>query len=502
MINFAIMKPIEMIRILKHQFALAAFAASAMLLSACQGNREAAETSNQQPQIFPDYRNVTLPPNIAPINFMIADAHEVTARFLVDGQEVIDAEGRDGVVDIQLGEWQSLMRQAAGHRVEVEVSAWSDRHPEGLRYRPFAFTVATDSIDPYVAYRLIEPGYEAWRQMGIYERQLDNFEETEVVSNKTTKSACVNCHHFDRRSAQRMMFHARGANGGTIILDHGQLTKVKPEETGPHKGAVYPAWHPAGRYIAFSSNQTRQTFFGQGRQPLEVYDRESDLILFDTQTNQTLSDPRFLTAEQLETFPAWSPDGRWLYFCAAPSRQLPDERRQVHYSILRVAFDAATGQLGSEVDTIYNARTSGGSASFPRISPSGDYLLFTHAAYGTFPIWHNEADLRMIDLHTLQPIDISAWNAKDQTDSYHSWSANGRWVIFSSRRLDGRYTRLFIGYLDRQGKAHKPFLLPQRDPRANELRLKSYNIPEFVDGRIDMPAQAVELFRCPDKLIQ
>ena len=144
----------------------------------------------------------------------------------------------------------------------------------------------------------------------------------------------------------------------------------------------------------------------------------------------------------------------------------------------------------------------GGSASFPRVSPDGKYMLYTQADFGTFPIWHNEADLKMTDLQTGAPVDIDIWNDKDNTDSYHSWSKNGRWVMFSSRRLDGRYTRLFIAYLDKDGKPYKPFLLPQKDPRQNTLRLKSYNIPEFVDGKVDMPENTVELYKCEDKIIK
>ena len=108
----------------------------------------------------------------------------------------------------------------------------------------------------------------------------------------------------------------------------------------------------------------------------------------------------------------------------------------------------------------------------------------------------------MLDLTTGAPVDINVWNDADNTESYHSWSKNGRWVMFASRRLDGRYTRVFFAHLDKDGKPGKPFLLPQRDPRHNIERLKSYNIPEFVDGRVDMPASTVELFRCADKLIK
>ena len=181
---------------------------------------------------------------------------------------------------------------------------------------------------------------------------------------------------------------------------------------------------------------------------------------------------------------------------------MPAERKELHYSILRVGFDSNSGKLGEAIDTVYNARTQGGSASFPRVSPDGKYLLFTLSDFGTFPIWHNEADLKMIDLHTGASVDIDVWNDNDNTESYHSWSNNGRWVMFSSRRLDGRYTRLFIAGLDKNGKPRKPFLLPQKDPRQNTLRLKSYNIPEFMDGKVVMPDNTVGLFECEDNIIK
>ena len=174
----------------------------------------------------------------------------------------------------------------------------------------------------------------------------------------------------------------------------------------------------------------------------------------------------------------------------------------LYYSILRVDFDANSGKLGETIDTVYNAKTQGGSASFPRISPDGKYLLYTLADFATFPIWHNEADLRMMLLSNGEPVNVSIWNDKDNTESYHSWSKNGRWVLFSRRRLDGRYTRLFIAGLDKNGKSLKPFLLPQKDPRQNTLRLKSYNIPEFIDGKVEMPDNTVELYKCEDKIIK
>ena len=57
--------------------------------------------------------------------------------------------------------------------------------------------------------------------------------------------------------------------------------------------------------------------------------------------------------------------------------------------------------------------------------------------------------------------------------------------MFSSRRIDGLYTRLYMTYVDEAGQEHKPFLLPQRNPKKfYEDLMFSYNIPEFIKGPV------------------
>jgi len=80
----------------------------------------------------------------------------------------------------------------------------------------------------------------------------------------------------------------------------------------------------------------------------------------------------------------------------------------------------------------------------------------------------------------------------DDTESYHSWSSNSRWFIFSSRRIDGLYTRPFIAYMDENGKAGKPFLLPQKDTEYYDRLLFSFNIPEFINARVDFNISELE----------
>lgn len=417
-------------------------------------------------------------------------ASSLRADFMQDADLLLSVAGKN-TVDIPEADWNKIVTEQKGKILSVVVSVWNEKHPEGIKYKPFGIKITPDSIDGWIAYRLIEPGYEAWSRMGIYQRDLSSFTEKEIVTNHKDKSSCVNCHSFNRYSSHDFMFHARGQNGGTIVVRDGTPEKVSLDKLDPGKQGVYPAWHPSGRYIAFSSNVTRQSFLHHGEKPLEVYDLESDLILYDVTRKQVLADPRFNDKDQWETFPGWSPDGTQLYFCSASPRNMPLDYKQLKYALCRIPFDAASGKLGERVDTLYNPAIMGGSASFPRVSPDGRYLLYTEAASATFPVWHKEADLKMINLENGETVDTDIINSND-TESYHAWSSNGRWILFSSRRIDGRYTRLYIARMDADGTLHKPFLLPQRNPEDNSLRMKSYNIPEFIQEEVTLPQQKMD----------
>lgn len=95
----------------------------------------------------------------------------------------------------------------------------------------------------------------------------------------------------------------------------------------------------------------------------------------DLDRNLILSSPLTCDTAQLETFPTFSPDGRYIYYCVADRDGLRTENlKGLHYNLVRIPFDERTGQIttdASRVDTLYNAR----SVCHPRISPDGRFLL-------------------------------------------------------------------------------------------------------------------------------
>ena len=457
------------------------------LISACS-RIKTYTVLDEPPLIFPDYSEVVIPPNIAPLNFYIhGNARRYMAR-IIAGSDSFDVFCRNSV-KIPQKKWKRLLANNAGNNMTIKI--FSKNEKGWKKYNDIALKIAIDKIDPFLAYRLIEPGYVYWDKMGIYQRNIESFEEKPILLNTLTGGSCMNCHSFSQNNPEKMLLHIRAVNAGTIFIDNKQITKVDTRTPDNISAAVYPRWHPQGRFVAFSTNLTSQAFHTTSNNLIEVYDSASDLIIYDTETNTIYSHPLISSSERFETHPEWSPDGKWLYFCSAPAIKMPENYDSLRYDIFRIDFDHETGKIGNNKKLVWQASTSGKTVAFPRISPDGKYMLVCVFDYGTFPVWHKESDLYIIDLETGDERNTAEINS-NESESYHSWSTNGKWLAFTSRRIDGMYSRLYIAHFDETGKFKKPFLLPQKNPKKYEISLKSYNVPEFLTGKVEVKMRKLE----------
>ena len=480
------------------------FAFLLVLLAGCRRTSVPEHYSPIQvpPTIYPDYSDVTVPVNIAPLRFeLLVGADEAVTRYAAGDEEIICAgiKARPDVDD-----WKSLMAKASGGSVDVEI--YARKGERWVRFRPFQIHVSPDSIDPWLSYRLISPSYVAYEELTINQRCLENFDEQVIVDNMlcSTESGgqCVNCHNYQSYNPRRMQFHARETDGGTVVVYDDRIFKVDLNTDSTLAAGAYPSWHPQLPLIAYSTNKTMQAFHTSALDKIEVLDAASDLILYDIERQElTTVSPEI---DELEIFPSWSPDGRYLYFCSAhfrynpyvtdsasqkvllststPEQEIIMRAGELKYNIYRLPFDPITRQFG-ERELVYDAASVGRSATLPRLSPDGRRLMFTVGDHGCFHIWHHDADLWMLDLKTGQAEPMTILNS-DEAESYHSWSSNGRWVVFSSRRGDGVFTRPFIAHVDANGKASRPFELPAADPDYHRQLMKSYNVPELMSGPV------------------
>lgn len=452
------------------------------LVAACTETVSDAKQETAQPNIYPDYIGVTIPVNIAPLDFCMADekASCIDAVITDSHGNNLHSQGKESV-DFDIDDWKEMLGQNRGGSLSITVSA---KYDDGWHtYRPFSIYVSPDSIDYGICYRLIEPGYEVWSKMGIYERDLSSFDERVLIEN-TQFEGCVNCHSFNRGNPADMSLHIRGPHGATLLRqNYGPVTAYNTKTDQTLGLCVYPYWHPSGRYIAYSTNTTNQLFHSANHNRIEVFDTASDLQVYDVEKNELLLSPLLKNDSVYETFPVFSADGRSLYFCAA--RALPEGSHQldsIRYNLCRVDFDPATGTFGDSIETVIDAEAQQKSVSFPRPSYDGRYLCYTLSDYGQFSIWHHEADLYLLDLSTGENRPMTAANSKD-TESFHNWSTNSRWMVLSSRRDDGLFTRPYFCHIDAKGNVTKAFMLPQRNPRRfYRDRFLSFNVPDFIIG--------------------
>ena len=478
---------------MRHLFTIIA---SALLLTACGPELPTKFTESQSlPMIYPDYTDVTIPVNLAPLTFqMDVPADEMAARFACGDQQLICGGSK---IQPDATDWQTLVEAAKGRAITVDV--YASVKGQWTHYKPFKIYVSPDSIDPYISYRLIAPSYVTYNDLTISQRCLENYDESVVYDNMLctdgSQGQCINCHNYQNYNPNRMQFHARQNMGGTIVAYDGDIRKINMRNDSLLAAGVYPAWHPWLKLIVYSTNLTHQTFHTVNPNKIEVFDTRSDLMAFDVEKNEVTNLESGMG--ELEVFPCWSPDGKAIYYCSAhleyhdsidEGQEYMMRAEQVKYNIYKKTFDPDTRQFGPR-QLVFDAAALDKSATLPRISPDGRYLMFAMARYGVFHIWHRDADLCLIDLKTGHARTMKEINS-DDVESYHSWSSNGRWVVFSSRRYDGNFTRPFFAHIDQQGRGAKPFELPQSDPDYHRQFLRSYNIPEFMSGPVTIGPQA------------
>jgi hypothetical protein len=161
----------------------------------------------------------------------------------------------------------------------------------------------------------------------------------------------------------------------------------------------------------------------------------------------------------------------------------PQRYDEVKYDLLRISYDLDSDKWG-QLETVLSAQDTGLSILQPRISPDGRWLLFCMCDYGSFPVYHQSSDLYIMDLKTARQTGQYKYRRlqvnSDQSESWHSWSSNSRWIAFSSKRGKGVFTRSYFSYVDQAGKVYKALLLPQKDPAFYDSCLKTYSVPELI----------------------
>ncbi|HKM92485.1 MAG TPA: hypothetical protein VJY41_02410 [Prolixibacteraceae bacterium] len=445
------------------------------------------EETEKQASIFPEYQDIVIPLNIAPLNFKINEPGKKQIVSFSTHNYTFKVKAKNGNIVIPRQKWRKLLNAPDQTNIHIDIY---NQHKKGqwIKYPTINNTLSTDTIDSHIVFRHISAGYILWGDMGIYQRNIESYKKTPVLLNNETNNNCMHCHTFHKNDPSKMLIHLRGGPNGTLLYNDGKVSLINTKTKYTMAAGVYPAWHPNGNIIAFSVNLISQKFHTAGYEDITVFDQASDIITYNIKNNEISTSPKIST-QSMENLPNWSPDGKHLYYISSGQYQAGIEDTLVKYDLLRIAYNEIDGSWG-QVDTILTAAETGKSISFPEVSPNGKYLLFCMSNFGYFTIHRKSSDLYLMDLETMQYQPLKNVNS-EYTESFHSWSSNSKWFLFVSKRIDGLYSRVYFCHVDKNGMVSNPILLPQKHANYYENSTINYNRPVFIKRKIE--AQSYQL---------
>ncbi|NIP27914.1 MAG: hypothetical protein GWN67_20420, partial [Phycisphaerae bacterium] len=206
-------------------------------------------------EIFPDYSGVVFPPNIAPLNFVV---REEGLRYCVviyskQGKR-IEIFSRSPKIVIPQKQWRKLLKINRGEEISFDVFVQKQKQ-QWKRFDTITNKIAHEKIDDFLVYRRIHPAYSTWRKMGVYQRNLQNYDESLILNNGYYGDGCLNCHTFCQGRPEKMLLGIRSAIYGSseLLVQDGTADKIATK-------FGYTSWHPSGRLATYSINKIRLFF--------------------------------------------------------------------------------------------------------------------------------------------------------------------------------------------------------------------------------------------------
>ena len=271
-------------------------------------------------------------------------------------------------------------------------------------------------------------------------------------------------------------------------LTFGLLSRVSP--TGRY---VISTVKDRSVFVAIPDLMISQLFFPI-KGILVVYDREKRTF----SALPGADDPQYV-----QTNAVWSPDGKEIAFARTTAyraerleqknaavvdeKDVPEftvENRPFRYDLYRIPFNDGKG---GTPEPLAGASGDGMSNFFPKYSPDGRWIVFCKAK--SYMLLRPDSELYIVPASGGVARRLRCNTPR--MNSWHSWSSNGRWLVFSSK-ANGPYTQLFLTHIDEDGNDTPPVLL-ERFTAPD----RAANIPEFVRLPGDAIAEIREQFLDP-----
>lgn len=405
--------------------------------------------------------------------------------------------------------WSAIRRDTVDRPVVMTVLGFRKDRPEAILSRGVVrFETSSDPVGAPIFYRdvplmpsagkdgVIKPLDQtaspliAWRL-----KDVGRDDSRLLLSDMPT---CANCHSFSADGKTLAMdldgpdgdkgAYAIATIGKNTVIDNGQVMTWNAFEGRPKDRftlGFLARISPDGRNVLATVNEALYVRNFTDYRILQVfYPTRGILAWYSRDTGLIRALPGADDTAYVHCDPVWSPDGKTIVFCRARARHPYDPRKPVadhagdpnetpiQYDLYRMPFRDGRGGVP---EPLLGASNDGSSHSFPKITPDGKWVVFVRSRNGQLlrpdgklwivPVAGGEARLMRCNTSLM--------------NSWHSFSPNGRWMVFSSK-VNTPYTQMFLTHLDATGNDTPPILI-ENATAAN----RAVNIPEFVNVGYD-----------------
>jgi hypothetical protein len=319
---------------------------------------------------------------------------------------------------------------------------------------------------------------------------------------------CANCHSFSANGDTLAMDLDYGGDKGSyaiapieemVEIDDGRMISWKDfrSEDGHRTFGLLAQISPDGRYVISTVKEKSIMHFLPDPYVTQLFFPLAGILaVYDRLEDRFFALPGADDPELVQAAAGWSPDGKWIVFSRAEAydfgAELPreesvvprhlaepfiDGRETFSYDLYRVPFNEGRGGVAEPLE---GGSDNDSSNYFARYSPNGKWIVFCQAS--SFMFNRPDADLYIVPAQGGTARRLTSSSA-ERMDSWHSFSPNGRWLVYSSKH-NGPFTQLWLTHIDDEGNDSPPVLLEHFTP-AN----RAANLPEFVNSDPEMMQQ-------------
>jgi len=400
-------------------------------------------------------------------------------------------------------QWETIKRRSREKEAKVSVLGIRRRKPtEILSGASVSISTSEDEVGAPLFYREVDlPFAQAVADPAAHIKwrfgMISSKKQPPVVLEKLP--VCGNCHSFSSDGTSMGMDVDYASDKGSyvicpvtedIVLDDNKIITWSDYKREDKEGTfgLLSQISPNGRYVVSTVKdfsvfvplddlEFSQLFFPI-KGILVVYDRETGAF----NALPGADDKRFVQSN-----PVWSPDGKYIVF-ARSEAYYPDKMRgktsvlldqedcaeflkdgkTFQFDLYRIPFNESKG---GKAEPLAGASNDGLSNYFAKYSPDGKWIVFCKAK--SFMLLQPDSQLYIIPADGGQARRLEC--NTERMNSWHSWSPNSRWLVFSCKARSP-YTQLLLTHIDPQGRS-SPAVELDRFTKAKTAA----NIPEFVN---------------------